>query len=234
MLHELLHKLFDDLLDLLSPRYCAICGARLGTSEREVCTKCLLDIPYFVDVKFEDNLVTRQFWGRVPVERGSSYMLYNKSDSSHLLLVQLKYSHRPDVGRWIGELMASDLRPKGFFDNVDCIMAVPLHWRRQLKRGYNQSEQLARGVAKVTGLPLLKGYVRRIRNNPTQTHKTAEERYENVKELFRLRRRIPYSSVLLIDDVLTTGATLTSCIKAILEQQPELRISVLTMAKANY
>ena len=225
-------RLLRDFRDLLSPRYCAICGSRLGTSEQKVCTRCLLTMPYVGDIDFNDNFVTRLFWGKLPVERGYSYMYYNRGDNSHNLLTQLKYVHRLDIGQWAGRMIANDLLPKGFFDGVECIVPVPLHWRRLLKRGYNQSEQLARGVAEVTGLPLLKGHVRRIRNNPTQTHKSAEERYENVKNLFRLRRRIPYRNVLLIDDVLTTGATMASCIKAILEVQPETRISVLTMAKA--
>ena len=128
--------------------------------------------------------------------------------------------------------MARALMEKGFFEGIECIVPVPLHWQRRWKRGYNQSEQLARGIAEVTGLPLLNKHIRRIRNNPTQTHKTAEERFENVKYLFHLRRPIPYSHVLLVDDVLTTGATLMSCAEAILQGQPDVRFSVLTLAKA--
>lgn len=228
-----LRKLFDDFRDLLSPRYCAICGTRLGTSEQKVCTSCLLTLPYVVDVDFGDNFITRQFWGKVHVERGYSYMYYNSGDNSHKLLTQLKYAHRLDIGRWAGRMIANDLVPKGFFDGIDCIVPVPLHWRRQWQRGYNQSEQLARGIAVVTGLPLLTKHLRRIRNNETQTHKTAQERIKNVENLFRLVRPIPYRHVLLVDDVLTTGATLTACATSILDVQPDVCISVLTLAKSN-
>lgn len=225
-------RLLRDFRDLLSPRYCAICGTRLNTSEQKVCTNCLLTMPYVGEMDFVDNPITRLFWGKIPIERGFSYIHYSRGDNSHKLLMQLKYAHRLDVGRWAGRIIAGELLPKGFFDGIDCIVPVPLHWRRRLKRGYNQSEQIARGVASVTRLPLLKSHVCRIRNNETQTHKSADERMRNVENLFRVVRPIPYHHILIIDDVLTTGATLYSCAKAILDAQPDTRISILTLAKA--
>lgn len=221
-----------DFFDLFYPRFCAVCGCRLGVSEQKLCASCLLKLPYLSIKDFSDNPVSRMFWGKVPVERAFSYFQYLHDSEAHLVLMKLKYQHRPDLGLWMGSLMARELQKDGFFDGVECIVPVPLHWRRQWKRGYNQSEQLARGVARVAGLPLLKGYVRRVRNNETQTHKSHAERIRNVEKLFRMRRAIPYTHILLVDDVLTTGATLTSLARTILEAQPDVRISVLTLAKA--
>lgn len=227
-----MNNLLQDLYNLLHPRYCAVCGNRLNPSEQKLCAKCLMRLPYLYIADYYDNLVSRAFWGRIPVERAYSHFRYLHDSEAHLVLMHLKYQHRPDIGVWWGRLVARELEPQGFFDEVNCIVPVPLHWRRYLKRGYNQSTQIARGIAKVTGLPLLDSYVRRVRNNESQTRKTLDERLANVENLFRLRRPIPYSRILLVDDVVTTGATLTSCAQAILSVQPEARISVLTLAKA--
>lgn len=221
-----------DFLDLFSPRYCAVCGARLNDTERELCGPCLLELPYVACNDFYDNPVARLLWENVPLERAHSLFYYRHDSDSHLLLVRLKYEHRPELGRWAGRFMADTLLPCGFFDGVDAVVAVPLHWRRQWQRGYNQSLMLARGISEATGLPLLRGWVRRIRNNETQTHKMPAERIRNVENLFRSRPGMPCRHVLLVDDVLTTGATLTACARAMVAANPQLRISVLTLARA--
>ena len=227
-----LQTLYHDLCNLLNPRFCGICDSRLNPSEQKLCAKCLMRLPYLFIENYYDNDVSRLFWGRVPVERAYSHFRYLHDSEAHRFMVMLKYKHRPDLGVWMGAVVARELLSQDFFDGIDCIIPVPLHWRRYLTRGYNQSTQIARGIAKVTGLPLLKRHVRRIRNNETQTHKTSSERFQNVENLFRVRQKIPYSHVLLVDDVLTTGATLTSCAQAILDRYPTMRISILTLAKA--
>ncbi len=236
-----------DFFDLMFPRCCAVCGAHLGRTEREVCASCLVSLPYInlnenedqnedqndnVNENFYSNAIARLFWGRFPIERAWSYLRYRSDSESHLLLMQLKYNHRPDVGVYFGRMMARDLVPKGFFRDIDCLMPLPLHWKRRLARGYNQSTELAKGIAEVTGVPVVTGCIERVRNNETQTHKSVEERIRNVENLFRLRRPIPYRHILLVDDVLTTGASLTACAQAILRAQPDVRFSVLTLAKA--
>ena len=189
-------------------------------------------MPYMQKTDFYDNPSVRLLWGKIPIEKAFCYIHYRSDSDSHQLLTQLKYNHRPDLGVWCGRMMARDLAGSGFFDDIDCILPLPLHWKRHIARGYNQSIELAKGVAEKTELPILTGYVRRVRNNETQTHKTMEERIKNVEGLFRLRRTIPYHHILLLDDVLTTSATLTACAQAILKEQPDVRFSVLTLAKA--
>lgn len=220
-----------DFRDLLSPRYCAICGKHLNPCEEKLCTSCLLQLPYLSIQDYLDNDVSRVFWGKLPVEQCSSFIRYGADDEIHRLVHQLKYRHRPDLGRWLGRQMALKLQREGFFEGIECIIPVPLHWRRRLKRGYNQSEQLALGVSQITGLPVLTGYVRRVRNNKTQTHMSHSERIENVKDLFWVRRPIPYLHVLLVDDVITTGATMLSFAESIVASKPDVRISILSLAK---
>ncbi len=192
----------------------------------------MIKLPYTRIRDFADNPSARLFWGKIPLERAFSFVAYHHESISHELLMQLKYGHRPDLGFFLGAMMANKLLPDGFFEGVDCILAVPLHWKRQMMRGYNQSIQMSRGISKVTGIPLLRHTLVRSRNNPSQTSQSASERVENVENLFCVRRHIPFHHVLLVDDVLTTSATLTACARAILEKEPDMRFSVLTLAKA--
>ncbi|MCD8304915.1 MAG: ComF family protein [Prevotellaceae bacterium] len=225
-------RLLSDLLNLLSPRYCAVCHETLTPSERLVCGRCLLGLPYTRIKDLVENEVTRLFYGRFPIERGYSHLYYGKDAPSHPLLMQLKYGHRPDIGSSMGLLIGQQLRGKGFFEGVDAIVAVPLHWRRQLKRGYNQSAQLAKGLSRATGIRVGKGIVRRGVNNVSQTRMTSgSQRRDNVQGVF-VARKTPLRHLLLVDDVLTTGATISVCAEAIMRENPDARFSVLTLAKA--
>ena len=146
--------------------------------------------------------------------------------------MHLKYIHRPDIGREMGRIIAHELSKRGFFREIDALVPVPLHWIRHWKRGYNQSLQLALGIHKVTRIPVWEHVVRRTRNNATQTSKSYTERMQNVENLFAARPLGKPCHLLLIDDVLTTGATLTSCAQSILAANPDVRFSILTLAKA--
>lgn len=221
-----------DFRDLISPRYCAVCRARLNTTEKKLCGACLVGLPYLIEDDFSEGPLARLFWGKIPIAKAWCYIKYGQDSESQNLIHKLKYVHRPDLGVWLGRLMARELRSKGFFDGVDSIVAVPLHWRRQWKRGYNQSLQLALGVSAETGIPIIRRKVRRIRNNESQTHMTTPQRIENTQNLFRAHGNLGCKHVLLIDDVLTTGATLTACAQAIMATSPGIRFSVLTLARA--
>ncbi len=220
------------LINLLVPRVCPVCGCRMADSERLLCTRCLLQLPFLRLQDFSDNPVARLFWSRLPLERAYSHVRYNRMALTHPLLMPLKYGFRPDIGFRAGRMLAQHLRPQGFFTGIDAIVPVPLHWLRRLRRGYNQSYRLACGVASVTGLPVEATLVQRTKYNATQTGKSARQRNENVRqEMFRSR---PTSCrhLLLVDDVVTTGATLSAVAESILLVNPHVRISILTLAKA--
>lgn len=221
-----------DFLTVIRPRTCAICGASLNSTEQKLCGSCLLQLPYIGCEDFLDNPSARLFWGRIPVERVCSFMHYHHDVDSHNLLISLKYRNRPELGVWLGRLVARELSPRGFFEDIDCIVAVPLHWRRHLQRGYNQSRELARGISETTGIPLLRRVVVRVRNNKSQTRMSTAERMHNTQNLFRARSSLSGRHVLLVDDVLTTGATLSACAQAIIDLSPDVRISILTLARA--
>ena len=181
----------------------------------------------------KDNPVERQFWGKFPLERATSYFLYHKGSDFRHILHQLKYEGREDIGRTMGRFMAEEIRSSGFFDGVDFIVPVPLHPRKLRERGYNQSERLSEGIAEVTGITMdVRAVCRRVYSQ-TQTRKSAYERWENVAGIFEVEHPERYAGkhILLVDDVLTTGSTITACADAFAGVEG-LRISVLTLAKA--
>lgn len=221
------------LASLLFPRCCVVCGNPLVKGEERLCLHCNVELPRTDYHLREKNPVERMFWGRIPVERATSYFFYHRGSGSRQILHELKYNGCKELGEVMGRLMASELLLAGFFQGVDVIVPVPLHRKKKQRRGYNQSEWIARGVAAVTGLPVDRVSVIREKNTETQTRKSILERWENVDGTFVLRNpeRFAGQHVLLIDDVLTTGATAIACASAFCGVE-DVRFSVLTLAVA--
>ena len=228
---SVLRRYASATFDLIFPRYCPCCGYPLGAAETLLCAECLVMLPYTRITDVRDNVVARLFWGRLPVETAYSHLFYNRESLSYSLLMKLKYGHLCDIGKVMGASIAVQLLPKDFFEGVDGIVATPLHWWRWWQRGYNQSGLLARGISQITGIPILWGLVRRRRFTGTQTHLDAAGRQKNLEEAFR-SGKTEAKHILLVDDVLTTGATLTSLATAILKENPDVRFSILTLAVA--
>lgn len=228
-------RLLTDLQELFFPRTCIVCGKILLPSEHAVCTGCLAALPFtgFHSTP-SDNPIARSFWGKLPVEKATSYFYYHKGGAASCLLRALKYNGRKDIGYVLGRYAACELQPSGFFSGIDFLVPVPLHPLRERKRGYNQSREIARGISSIVQIPLLETCLSRCHNNLTQTHKSSFERWQNTVGLFT---DTPFSAslkdkhILLIDDVLTTGATLVACADA-LSGIPGLRISLFTLAWA--
>lgn len=224
--------IFEDIRELLLPRSCVMCGERLSKYEHWLCCNCLrrLDLVKIVDV--EDNPIQRLFLGQIPIERAASYF-FHEGEKTRTLLHRLKYFDQPDIGVYLAHLMAEDLVKKNFFDGIDVLIPMPLHWKRLWKRGYNQSRYICQGIREVTDIPIDSGIVERIVNNPTQTHLYTTERKTNVEGIFRLKHpeRIKGRHVLLVDDVITTGATTMECAKELMTAG-DIRISIVSLSYA--
>lgn len=176
----------------------------------------------------------RYFWGRFPIVRASSLFYYAKGGKVAQVLYAMKYHNRRTLCVKMGEWIGSELFPSGFFEGIDFLVPVPLFRTRLRQRGYNQSELLARGISLKTSIPLCLDAVCRVRNNATQTHKSGYARWMNVEGLFRATPEAELlrgKHILLVDDVLTTGATLTACADA-LSSIEGIRISIVTLAWA--
>lgn len=220
-------------VSLLFPRCCIVCGRPLAKGEECLCTLCNINLPRTGYHLMEDNPVEKLFWGKIPLERATSFFFYRKGSDFRQILHQLKYGGQKNIGAIMGRYMAAELQESGFFEDIDVIVPVPLHKKKQRLRGYNQSEWIARGIATVTGIPIDTESVVRHKNTETQTSKSSLERWENVNGIFELHHAesLAGKHILIVDDVLTTGATTVECASCLTEIE-RVRISVLTLAIA--
>ena len=225
---------FLSFVHLFFPRLCAVCGASLQEGEEGICIKCNIGMPRTNYHLRKDNPVERLFWGKMPLERATAYFFYHKGSDFRNILYLLKYGGRKDLGEVMGRFMAAELLPAGFFRDIDRIVPVPLHPRKQKLRGYNQSECIVRGISAVTGIPADTSSVVRVKHTDTQTRKSVYERWENVDGIFEVRHPELFKGkhILIVDDVLTTGSTTTACAD-VFKGVEGIRISILTLAVAN-
>lgn len=227
-------SIWSDIWELFFPRYCVLCGKRLLKEEECLCVKCLMELPRTRIFQEERKGLEMEFWGKLPIERANAFFYYSKGNDVRRLLYELKYYGNSALGVFMGKCMAMELQPLGFFEGVDCIVPVPLHEKKKRKRGYNQSEKLAEGLSSVTGIPVHDKLVVRSQYTDTQTRKGRYERWMNVKDVFECVSvsGLEGKHILLVDDVMTTGATIVACADAF-SKVSCLRISVLTLAIAS-
>lgn len=226
--------LLASLLNFVFPRFCPICGSRLRIDEDAICLHCNILLPRTNHGKSpSDNNLAQLFYGRVVVKRAAAFFLYSSKTDNASIVYDFKYHHRPQLALQMGALMAEEMKGYGFFEGIDCIVPVPLSLKRRMKRGYNQSEMLAKGIGRVTGLPVLPWVVIRKRFDGSQTHLSKWERDSNVEGVFELRDAdsIAGKHVLVVDDVITTGATVASCAGELLRAEG-CRVSVLSLCFA--
>lgn len=224
-----------DLLDIIAPRTCCVCGRRLGATEDVICTSCFLFMPRtdFLDDPY-NNEMAKTFWGRVKNFEKAFALMYHQphADSAHPVY-QLKYNGKPDVGTDMGLIMGKMMAEKGFFEDIDAILPVPLAKKRTKERGYNQSQMIALGLHDVSRLPIYNNVVKRISFEGSQTQKDRWDRAENVENAFELTdgSRITGKHLLVVDDVVTTGATVCAIAKQLL-QAKDVHISVASVGFA--
>jgi ComF family protein len=229
---SLIKSIVRDIRQVLLPRMCIICDKRLQIDEHLICTGCLTKLPYTCYRGQAENGAVRLFYGEVEIERGNAYLYYYTGADSRKILFALKYHKQPQIGLLFGRMMAQDLFSTDFFNGIDALVPVPLAPRRQRQRGYNQSEWLAKGISQTTGLPVWTDVVKRIVENPTQTHLNHAQRRRNVEGIFLCvnPEKLQNKHILVIDDVVTTGATLISCMHS-MQNVPGIKFSMLTLAQ---
>jgi ComF family protein len=222
------------LTHLFFPHVCAGCNGSMAKGEEVLCLKCELKLPETRFHTIIENPCEKKFWGRVNVERASSFLFFEKGSSTQKLMQLLKYQGRQDVGALLGKLYARKIAQEApDFTRVDMIIPVPLHEAKLRSRGYNQCDSIAQAFAETWQKPIFKNILIRTHNNITQTGKNRMGRWENVDKIFAVTQpdKIKNKHILLIDDVLTTGATLEACSQEILKIEGT-KISILTLACA--
>ena len=225
------------------PMQCCHCDRRLPAGTRDLCIRCRSELVTLDLHQLPENIVTDLFWGRLPVERAACLLPYGGDAPVKRLMWRLKYDNRPDIGLRLGAWLGRLMDESDTFGDTDVIVPVPLHPRRLQKRGYNQAERIAAGIAESTGGLCLPHAVRRTRHTQTQTKKSRFERMANMDDVFELSRarsrglQTPASlihgkHVVLVDDVMTTGATLGALGRAVLKAQPaSLKVATLALAR---
>lgn len=226
--------MLQDLISLIYPRSCAGCGEPLLKHELELCNFCYVNLPKTNFHLQALSPVKQVFYGRVELETASSYYYFHKKGSVQKLLHAIKYQGNHELARTIGRWYAQELIANEPVTRSACIVPVPLHQRKLKQRGYNQSEAFARGLSEGLAIPLNTKLLMRREHTASQTRKNRWERWENVDDTFELKTddSLRHQHLTLVDDVITTGATIEACCLA-LQQIEGLKINVLSIAFAS-
>jgi ComF family protein len=228
-----LKSIVHTLLHLILPHNCSICSQQMTNTEKHLCIKCLKDLPY-TNMASNNNIVSDKLVGRIEINLSHALLFFEKNNMVQKLLHHIKYNYQKQLAIYLGEIWAKSHLNTPQWKCIDTIIPIPLSTKKLYQRGYNQSAYLAKGVANILQLPIAEHILQREKYSKSQTFKTRIERIENIADAFT-SKIVPQhvQHVLLIDDVITTGATLEMCAKALLKQNPNIQISVATLAIAH-
>lgn len=228
-------KILRYLLDLFYPPLCAGCGEVLEGKQEQICSACLTSLPLTEHAIYSDNKVSGLFVDFDKVVKAAAFCYYNNESGFYQMIHALKYYNQPQVGVLLGRKTAECFikQNPNWFAGIDFIIPVPLHRKRLASRGYNQSEMIAEGISQIAGIPIDVKHLLRTINNPSQTQRSAEERKQNAEGIFSLvnSAELHNKHILLVDDIVTTGATLRSCCK-VLKSVRGLKISIISLGMA--
>lgn len=227
--------MLHDFIALIFPNVCAACGKSLFRKEHSICTLCAYQLPRTNFHKDNDNPIAKIFWGRINIHSAGAFYSFGKGGKVQQLVHQLKYKGQKEIGVSLGKLYGFDLRKSGNFETVDTIIPVPLHAKRKRQRGYNQSEFFATGLSESMKVVTDFKTLFRALESDTQTKRSRFSRWKNVESVFQLRnsKKLEGKHILLVDDVITTGATLEACAQVLL-RVPGVKVSVATIAYASH
>lgn len=225
--------LINDFLSLIYPRHCEACAGNLFRHETFLCNHCVIGLPKSNFHLQATNELLRTFEGRVPLKHGLSFYLFEKSGKIQRLLHAIKYHGQKELAEHLGSLYSQDLKDHMTHDPVEMVIPVPLHRNKLKSRGYNQSEWFAKGLSKGLYAEMRTDLLDRVADTATQTKKKKYQRWENVEGIFKLNeaKQLANRHVLLVDDVITTGATIEAACQELMKVEG-IRISVASIAFA--
>lgn len=231
---SMLYDAYEALRSLFFRSECMACGCSVIKEMRGLCPKCRYDIPLTYYWLEEDNVLRKRLNTIAPIVHASAFMFYRDGSVWRRLIHRFKYSGEWQLAYNMGLYYGAELKASGLYSDVDVVVPVPLHAIKTMRRGYNQSTYLAEGIAKGLGVDICTRAIKRQRNNPSQTSRTTNDRWRNVDDIFCVCRpnKLKDRHILLVDDVLTTGATMSACVTAIHAALPDARVSIAALAAA--
>lgn len=223
--------IWNNFINLFYPNLCLLCEKPLVEHEQQLCLHCLYDLPRANYHKRPDNPMLKLYAGIPQLQNAAGFLIYEKEGKVQSLIHSFKYRDNKQLAKQLGRIAACELETNNFFNNIDLLVPVPLHPKKERKRGYNQSEWIARGIASLINKPIISDILLRTTHTKTQTSKQRYERHLNVEKIFSLRNAEPleHKHILLIDDVITTGATSLSCIDALVNI-PNISMSLFALS----
>ncbi len=222
---------FDDTLSLLYPRLCLLCNGQVHKGDH-LCISCEMKLPETDQFEMSENDFTEKFYGRLKIEFGAAHYLFGGGSKTQELIHAIKYKNKRELAVHMGKMYGLKLKESDVFPKIDFIIPIPLHPIKFHQRGFNQSEAIGKGLSEALNIPQVLDVLLRNKMTSTQTKKSRYARMENVGDAFCVEHpeKIQGKHILLIDDVITTGATLEACALTILEIVPDVKISMVTLA----
>lgn len=224
-------QLFKDIANLFFPELCLSCENVLTINENTICSFCNFELPFTNYTNSINNLVEKTFYGRIKIEEATALLIYNKKGLVQKLIHNLKYYGHQEIGTYFGHLLGNKLIKSNRFKSINYIIPVPLHQKKLKSRGYNQVTKFGEQLSRKLNLPLIEGVLIRKNTSNTQSKKIRFDRWKNVDEMFFINNisTLENKHILLIDDIITTGATIETCCKELLKIN-NVKISVAVMA----
>lgn len=222
---------FSDLLRIVFPDVCEVCGSSLVRGEEVICLKCDMNMPRTRVHNDSFNIIHERLAGKTPIERAAGYFYYYRESDYAAIIHNAKYNGRPIIARKLAMRFARELMADNFFDGIDVVLYVPMFFLKKIKRGYNQSEYIANGISQATNIPIGHNLISK-RSHSSQTKKNSYSRWLNAQGVYDVinPEELENKHVLIVDDVITTGATLLACCDVVHNAVPSATISVLSLA----
>ena len=225
---------FEGFSHLIFPNLCLSCSCELSRSEEHLCHFCFAQLTFtYFEAAHEPSPLDKMFWGRVPIQKTYALLYFEQDKPSQKILHALKYHNKANLGIFMGHSIGKKLKENNLMSDVQALIPVPLHPKKEFLRGYNQSEKIALGISKALAIPILKKSIKKIKHTESQTKKDRFQRWENVAAIFGgTTTAIPFQHLAIVDDVVTTGATIEALARELLANNPELKISIISLAIA--
>ena len=233
-LHQKIMVAKENLVHLLFPDLCLVCEREIPRNQQKICSFCETELPFTHFTQSNDKSPLEQlFWGRVQIEHVYSWLTYQRETSTQTLLHQIKYKDKPQLAQTMGEKLGQQLKHFDWINEVEAFIPVPIHPKKRFIRGYNQSEELVKGLTAALNIPMDTHFIQRSLHTESQTKKGRFGRWDNIEGAFRRTNdQKTYQNIAIVDDVITTGATLERIVQQIHEKNPDLRVSLISLAFA--